>query len=362
MAMDATDGPRTARRRCRGSSSRRGGWAWSWTRRRRPSGSPRSRSSRPAATSSWTWTAASSATACRCSTSRPGTSRGSGRSARSSASRTVRRRSAPRSRSPAPPPRARSSPSPATATTSSGSTSPPPRASEACAILAREMRDKALSTRVGPTYRLWEVKFGSYPFDGERAGKAGPQGARRSPGPPTRSPPGPIVVTRDGEPVTLTWDEVAVDPGWCKLDWIVADPERRALANASNMLDVTWEAPDGAITPLDGFVDPYFQEVYLEPESLPLFQKLIGELSTDSVEVYVGAAGARGRQVRDEGPRTGARSRAGSTTSSGSPAGTPRPSTCASCSTSRRRSCTRSRRWSGPWTRRTARAPASRPS
>src|SRR5689334_14587792 len=30
---------------------------------------------------------------------------------------------------------------------------------EACAILAGEMREKALSTRVGATYRLWEVKF-----------------------------------------------------------------------------------------------------------------------------------------------------------------------------------------------------------
>ena len=95
-------------------------------------------------------------------------------------------------------------------------------------------------------------------------------------------------MTRDGENVTLTWDEAGLEPGWCKLDWIVADPERRALANASNMLDVTWEAPDGTIEPLDGFVDPYFQEVYLEPESLPLFKQLIGQLSTDSVEVYVG--------------------------------------------------------------------------
>ena len=51
-----------------------------------------------------------------------------------------------------------------------------PTRADACAILAREMRDKALATRVGPTYRLWEVKFGSYPFDG-RAGRAGrPQG------------------------------------------------------------------------------------------------------------------------------------------------------------------------------------------
>ena len=161
-----------------------------------------------------------------------------------------------------------------------------PTRADACAILAREMREKALSTRVGPTYRLWEVKFGSYPFEGERAGMAVHKGAPIS-WTADEVVAGSFVVRRGDEPVTLTWDEVAVEPGWCKLDWIVADPKRRALANASNMLDVTWEAPDGEITPLDGFVDPYFQEVYLEPESLPLFQKLIGELATDSVEVYV---------------------------------------------------------------------------
>jgi hypothetical protein len=161
-----------------------------------------------------------------------------------------------------------------------------PTRDDACAILAREMREKALATRVGPTFRLWEVKFGSYPFEGERAGAAVHQGAPIS-WTADEVATGAIVVLRDGEPVTLTWDQVAVEPGWCKLDWIVADPKRSALANASNMLDVTWEAPDGEITPLDGFVDPYFQEVYLEPESLPLFQKLIGELATDSVEVYV---------------------------------------------------------------------------
>ena len=162
-----------------------------------------------------------------------------------------------------------------------------PTREQACRTLAFEMRDKALSTRVGPTFRLWEVKFGSYPFDGERAGKPVSKGAPIS-WTADEVATGAIVVNRDDGPVTLTWDEVAVDPGWCKLDWIVADPERHALANASNMLDVTWEAPDGTIEPLDGFVDPYFQEVYLEPESLPLFRQLIGELSTDSVEMYVG--------------------------------------------------------------------------
>ncbi len=162
-----------------------------------------------------------------------------------------------------------------------------PTREAACERLAFEMRDKALSTRVGPTFRLWEVKFGSYPFDGERAGKAVSQGSPIS-WTADEVATGAIVVHRDGEPVTVTWEDASAEPGWCKLDWIVADPERQALANASNMLDVTWEAPDGTIEPLDGFVDPYFQEIYLEPESLPLFQKLIGELATDSVETYVG--------------------------------------------------------------------------
>jgi hypothetical protein len=162
-----------------------------------------------------------------------------------------------------------------------------PTREDACAILGREMREKALATRVGPSHRLWEVKLGSYPFDGDRAGRPVTKGGPIS-WTADEVATGAIIVNRDGEPVTVTWEEAAADPGWCKLDWIVADPERHALANASNMLDVTWEAPDGTVTPLDGFVDPYFQEVYLEPESLPLFQKLIGELGTDSVETYVG--------------------------------------------------------------------------
>jgi antitoxin component HigA of HigAB toxin-antitoxin module len=53
------------------------------------------------------------------------------------------------------------------------------------------------------------------------------------------------------------------------------------------MLDVTWEAPDGTITPLDGYLDPYFQEVYLEADSIPLFTKLVSHLSSDALDEYV---------------------------------------------------------------------------
>ena len=157
---------------------------------------------------------------------------------------------------------------------------------EACAILGAEMRAKALATRNGPTFRLWEVKLGSWPFDA--VGRGGPV---RAGSPMAWSPDeieaGAIEATRDGRPVTVAWDDAATDPGWCKLDWIVADPARQALANASNVLDVTWQAPDGTITSLDGAIDPYFQEVYLETESLPLVRRLVHELSSDSVDDYV---------------------------------------------------------------------------
>jgi hypothetical protein len=161
-----------------------------------------------------------------------------------------------------------------------------PTREEACTILADVIREKALATRVGPTFRLWEVKFGSYPFDAERDGRPVRAGSPIS-WTADEVAAGRIDLVRDGLPASLTWQQAAIDPGWCKLDWIVADPARRALANASNMLDVTWEAPDGAITALDGFIDPYFQEVYLEAESLPLFTRLIEELSADAVDDYV---------------------------------------------------------------------------
>jgi hypothetical protein len=91
----------------------------------------------------------------------------------------------------------------------------------------------------------------------------------------------------DGRPATITWEQVSAEPGWCKLDWVIADPVRGQLSNASNMLDVTWEAPDGKIVPLDGYLDPYFQEVYLEAESIPIFSKLAKHVSSDALDDYV---------------------------------------------------------------------------
>jgi len=174
---------------------------------------------------------------------------------------------------------------------------------EACRRLATLMREKALATLTGETYRLIEVKYGNYPRDLERDGRLCRAGT------PIAWKPEEIVAGRlvgrtpDGEEVEVGWDEVALDPGWCKLDWVVADPVRRQVANASNMLDVTWEAPDGGITPLDGYLDPYFQEVYLEAESVPVFSKLVRHVSPDALAEYVAQLEAEVRKYVARDPR-----------------------------------------------------------
>jgi len=158
---------------------------------------------------------------------------------------------------------------------------------KACNTLAKIMRDKALDTFKSSTYELIEVKFGSYPFDVQRDDqlqKAGSPIAWTA----QDVKKGHIKVSNlDGKSKKITWEDVAQDPGWCKLDWVVIDPVRKQLVNASNMLDVTWEAPDGKITPLDGYLDSFFQEVYLDAESIPIFSKLVKNLSGDALDHYV---------------------------------------------------------------------------
>jgi hypothetical protein len=160
---------------------------------------------------------------------------------------------------------------------------------EACGVLADMIREKALATASGPGHRLWEVKFGQHPVEATKGGK--PVGVK-SPMSWTANEikAGKMEVTlTDGSIAVYTWADATREPGWCKLDWVISDKVRGKLANASNVLDPTWEAPDGKIVPLDGFLDPYFQEVYLDSDSIPIFSKLVKELSADTVDDYVAA-------------------------------------------------------------------------
>jgi len=162
-----------------------------------------------------------------------------------------------------------------------------PSREEATKILAEIMRVKIIDTAKGPTYQLIEARFGSYLVDTIKNGELNRKGA------PISWTAGEVTSGKfdgfspDGQPIVTRWEEVANDPGWCKLDWIVADPLHGTLANASNMLDVTWEAPDGSIIPLDGYLDPYFQEIYLEATSVPIFSKLAQHVSANALDDYV---------------------------------------------------------------------------
>jgi hypothetical protein len=157
---------------------------------------------------------------------------------------------------------------------------------EACAILATLMKEKAIAFESGPTYQFIEAKWSSYPFDcvkdGEPQKKGGPISWKLD-----EIKAGHLVVEVDGAPTTLDWHEVAAEPGWCKLDWVVADPDQKRLTNASNVIDVTWESPTGDIVPLDGYLDAYFQEVYLDAGQLPTFTKVVQHVSGNALDDYI---------------------------------------------------------------------------
>lgn len=158
---------------------------------------------------------------------------------------------------------------------------------DACRILADLMRNKALDRFEGPDYQLINVRFGTWKTDVVRDGEHIKAGTSIS-WDRDEVQAGKMQVFRtSGESWEVAWEYGCLDPGWCKLDWVVAEPDKGRVVNVSNMLDVTWEASDGTITPLDGFIDPYFQEVYLEADSVPLFSKLAQHISPRALEEYV---------------------------------------------------------------------------
>jgi len=162
-----------------------------------------------------------------------------------------------------------------------------PNREAACKIIGEVMRTKALDKFYSPVYQLIEVKWGTFKTDFKKKGKALKAGSAISWDAEEVKQGFMTVEDEKANPIKLPWSYGEKDPGWCKLDWIIAEPEKGRVVNVSNMLDVTWESPAGKIIPLDGQLDPYFQEVYLEAGSIPLFTKLRQNLSPDHLDKYV---------------------------------------------------------------------------
>ena len=158
---------------------------------------------------------------------------------------------------------------------------------QACEVLASTMRDKIFAFNRGATYQFLEAKLGSVPHDGWHAGQAVKAGSAITWSIDEVRRGAWELTDAEGEVTSISWLEAAHDPGWVKLDWVVTDPVRKRLSNASNVVDVTWEAPDGTIVALDGYLDSYFQEVYLEADDLPAFNRIIAHVSTDAIAEYV---------------------------------------------------------------------------
>lgn len=157
----------------------------------------------------------------------------------------------------------------------------------ACEILAFTMREKVLAFNRGATYQFLEAKLGSVPHDGWHAGSPVKAGSAITWTIDEVRRQAWELTDAEGDVTAITWQEAALDPGWVKLDWVVTDPVRKQLSNASNVIDVTWEAPDGTIVALDGYLDSYFQEVYLDADDLPAFTRIIDHVSSDAIADYV---------------------------------------------------------------------------
>jgi len=160
---------------------------------------------------------------------------------------------------------------------------------DAQAVLREVMRATALRAFGEKDIVLVEVNFGVYPQAVRERGE--PRAAGDSiTWTPQNVAAGYIEVESEaGEPLTIRWEDAQAGLGWSYLGWIVADRGAGRIALASNMLDVTWEDDTGHITPLDGSIDPFFQEIYLEPEAVPIFRKIIKQTGAGALNSYASA-------------------------------------------------------------------------
>ncbi|MBI5030072.1 MAG: hypothetical protein HZB51_06060 [Chloroflexi bacterium] len=172
-------------------------------------------------------------------------------------------------------------------------------------ILRDVLRQTAMRAFVQSDIVLVEVNFGIYPqpvFE---------RGVPRAAGDSITWTPHDVaagfiqVEDEAHRPFEIRWNEAQAGLGWTYLGWIVADRDSNNIAQASNMMDVTWESPSGEIVALDGSIDPFFQEIYLEPESVPVFTKIVKHVDSGAMNAYITAMRWQAFHYTHEDPNFG---------------------------------------------------------
>jgi hypothetical protein len=162
-----------------------------------------------------------------------------------------------------------------------------PTREDAIETLAATMIESVARTFTNPHLQFVEMKLGLYPAAYSRDEQPVSQGAPISWGLADIDVRVVRVVDPTGEHVRLRMHEVAKDPGFVKLDWVFADREKDRVVPVSKVIDATWEAPDGTVVALDGVLDSFYQEVYLDPDSQIDVERLVQHVSPDGLENYL---------------------------------------------------------------------------
>jgi len=162
-----------------------------------------------------------------------------------------------------------------------------PSREEAVETLASTMIASVAATFTNTHLQFVEMKLGLYPAAYSRGQEPVSAGSPISWGLAEMDVRVVRVVDATGESHRLRMHEVAMDPGFVKLDWVFADRERDRVVPVSKVIDATWEAPDGSVVALDGVLDSFYQEVYLDPESQVDVERLVQHVSPDGLENYL---------------------------------------------------------------------------
>jgi len=159
----------------------------------------------------------------------------------------------------------------------------------AFAILREAIHRTAIRAFAEPDIVLVETNLGVYPEAVDERGR------KKDAGDAIEWAPADVVAKRitvtaaDGTPRTYDCDDVELTGGWFYFGWVAADRIDGRIVFTSNMIDATWEDDDGVIRSIDGAVDQLAQEIYLEPEALPLVERLHGITPADAKVAYEAA-------------------------------------------------------------------------